>query len=669
MKFSLMKLISVILLITSLTTHAAPENQKWLWATSKTQLKARHLAMTVTPSLNHGTEPLTQFRCDITSDFSYPGASVTLRVRDMKGQAVSEGILPLNISAGANTCTITLDTSALPLGSYDAAFSIAHTSLLSEPTHTFILRNVSVADLEKRLLAYAVRAQSLASSLEALESESKAYPYLRLKTNLVADVLESARGNAERKAWESLEEELRYVAQGLDSIHAAMVFGNAASDSSTANAPLPLSGLLIQDGAFIAGTHPVFLFGGILPSPNADDLARLRRYQLNAATIALRPDANPAAAHSTDALRTALTPFFEAAETHNVGIAIQLAPEALIANAMAAAAAPALSMDGRIDIAQASVKERWEAYLAEIAPVLRGQSMLMGVSLAENPHFHRTGEAVKAGFLDFLRANYTARLALNRAWRSHLATLEDITLWGEGAYEAYQSHRPFQFDWQTYHQGLGNDYFRWSRDLARTLLPSTPLMATLPDTPFQPGEAGFGVDREKLAAIMQISACSGVNLSDDPIYAMGHPRQPAHYTLLRSFAPDKPVLNLNSTWELPEGATATETFRFIHSTMWEGVMAGLSGATIPMDSLVFQRPEALEAFATAALDINRLAPIVHAFQSAPADVGILFSQSSRVFDNGEPHLSSAVNAYEGASFGGYNVRFVTESQCIAGILD
>jgi hypothetical protein len=66
--------------------------------------------------------------------------------------------------------------------------------------------------------------------------------------------------------------------------------------------------------------------------------------------------------------------------------------------------------------------------------------------------------------------------------------------------------------------------------------------------------------------------------------------------------------------------------------------------------------------------VNRLAPIVHALQQAPASVAVLWSDASKIFDDGEPYLESALYAYEGCSFSGYNVRWISEAQCADGEL-
>jgi len=92
-------------------------------------------------------------------------------------------------------------------------------------------------------------------------------------------------------------------------------------------------------------------------------------------------------------------------------------------------------------------------------------------------------------------------------------------------------------------------------------------------------------------------------------------------------------------------------------------MCGVNGISLAEDTTIFDRPETTEAFAAACLNINRLAPIVAAFQRAPADILVLFSEASKIFDDGKPHLKSARYAYEGCSFSGYNVRFITDQQC------
>ena len=677
MRLSLPSMIGVFLAILASASPCAmaqtaetapPDAQRtWLWVSAATPEPARHLSIVVSPEPAGITPELAAFRCDIRSDFGYRGARIHLSVLDGEHQVVSEGTLPLDIASGANTCRISLDTGVLPVGVYIARFTIEHVLVLSEPTHALTLRKVNADKLLEELETQSSAIGELAQSLDQMEQAGAPNPYLRLKANIVADTLVRARKNAGDGAWESLDQLLRYGHDRIESIRAGVVFGATRPEHSPAVAAPSLNNVTIHDGAFSVDGAPVYLFGGVLPDLDAEKLALLRRYQFNTATITLTSDGDrsPAATWNEKAAR--IRQFFDAAVDDNVGVAIQLAPDLLPAGLLASH--PDLRMDGYIDIARPEVMADFEQVIAQLGPVLKGQPMLLGVSLANDPRFHFDGEQVKAGFLEFIRANYPDRLTLNRAWRSHLADLENITPWSANPYDTYQEHRPYQFDWQTYHQSLGNAYFDWSRRLVQTQLPGKPVMATLSNSVFSKGETRYGVNREQLAGLLQVSGCSGALSAEDRVYAMGYPAQSAYYCLLKSFQPDQPVFNLKCELEFAAGMEADEVYRYVHSAIWEGVMSGMSAATAPMDSLLFDRPEAIEAFATAALDVNRLAGIVHAFQMAPADVGILFSYASKVFDDGDPHLESASNAYEGVSFGGYNVRFISEAQCLTGALD
>lgn len=671
MKISLFTLalgLSLATLLAATPVHAQEgAAQTWVWATADAPIQGRYLSLVAARTEDGGSGEIIHFDCGIRSELGYNNTRVVFEVLDEGGNVVGGGEQGLNILAGANACSITFDATSLALGTYTARIRLVHPQLIEEPSQSFVLRKVNGEKLLDLLSASRAQLDVLDKALSAADESDGSLPYLRLKASVAADVLKKAEENGRASEWESLEARLRFVTTRLDAIRGGIVFGAAAAERLPKAVNPALNGLTIEQGAFSAGGHPVFLFGGALPSLDSESLAMLRRYQLNAASVVLGREEKPAATQEPAAQAARLRQVFDAAVAQNVSIMVQLAPDQLSPDFLAAH--PDVKHDDFVDIGRAEVRADWENYLAQVAPVLKGQPMLAGISLASDPHFHFSGTEVRDGFLEFIRANYPDRLTLNRSWRAHLAKLEDIVPWSTDKYDSYQAHRPYQFDWQTYHQSLGNAYFDWARRLVEVQVPGVPLAATMTDAVFTKGETRHGVNRERLAGLLQIAACSASVSAEDPIYAMGYPNPSAYYTLLKSFQPGQPVFNMNNVLAMGTGQSGEQTYRFVHSAMWESVMSGLNGATVPTDSLLFQQPEALEAFATAALDINRLAPIVRAFQTAPTDVGILFSYASKVFDDGEPHLESAINAYEGAAFGGYNVRYITEEQCANGALD
>src|SRR5690606_25343306 len=131
---------------------------------------------------------------------------------------------------------------------------------------------------------------------------------------------------------------------------------------------------------------------------------------------------------------------------------------------------------------------------------------------------------------------------------------------------------------------------RWSRELVASALPGMPLMATMPDSVFAAGETRYGVNRERLSDLMDYSGCSARSVRANEVYALDYPRTSAYYTLLKSFQAEQPVFNLRLELDAGANTSGDLAYRYVHSALWEGAMSGLSGATVPMDSLAFQEP-------------------------------------------------------------------------------
>jgi len=61
--------------------------------------------------------------------------------------------------------------------------------------------------------------------------------------------------------------------------------------------------------------------------------------------------------------------------------------------------------------------------------------------------------------------------------------------------------------------------------------------------------------------------------------------------------------------------------------------------------------------------VNRLASIVTALQQAPAPVRILWSPSSKMYNQGDPFVDSAMRAFEGCANFGQRTLFISEREC------
>ncbi len=396
---------------------------------------------------------------------------------------------------------------------------------------------------------------------------------------------------------------------------------------------------------------------------SADAIRNIAYDGLNLAVVAMGPDTVLSGPLETADLRARFGPIFAASQESNVVVTVRLAPQNL--GEWAREQWPDITDKGFVDVANPGARAMFERHLDALLPYLAEQRMIRNLCISDEPQFKFDGEEVRQAFIAYARQKYPERQELNQGWRAHLADFDEITIWDDEAPEySYQNRRAYQYDWQSFHRGLIDAYFTAMDAKVRELAPGLPLEVMLPDNVFDEGETRQGVDRESLAQVMDISGCSATTDPNDSYYALSYPRQSAFYTLMRSFQPEKPVLNLRDHIRLDETLSPEYRYAYVQTAMWEAVMCGANGTSLAEDTNIFDRPETAEAFAAACLNINRLAPIVAAFQRAPADILVLFSEASKIFDDGKPHLKSARYAYEGCSFSGYNVRFITDKQCV-----
>ncbi len=115
----------------------------------------------------------------------------------------------------------------------------------------------------------------------------------------------------------------------------------------------------------------------------------------------------------------------------------------------------------------------------------------------------------------------------------------------------------------------------------------------------------------------------------------------------------------------------------VAADMWQGAIHGRGGSTIwvwertydsssDFSDSILHRPDSLLEASHAMLDVNIFANELTALQNKARTIGILYSETSRVYSL--RNSNSLVNAYEGASYLGERIEFVTEKQAASGKL-
>lgn len=607
-----------------------------------------------------------EFLCEIRTERVMREAQVVGVVRNEKGETLEDKSIELSVQPGVNKCQFVWDTQALPLGIYWARFTLLRRGASEGPWCEVVFTKMAELPLAEKIEKASTDASGMLQFVQETMKNDPA-PYARMRLALARDFAARARDSFARNEWQRAEYYANYALDTTESVRVRLALAKELPELFGETPQVNLSGLEIRDGGFYAGGRPVFLLGGRGGEELLRDLPRLGEMKLGLAAFDLGEPGM-----SVGSVTSAL----DLARDANVSTTVLLSPFKV--SDEAAQAHPEIRVAGGgnsdVDLANSAAREFIEDYLRTSVAALQGRPMVNGVAIAQNPGFRFDGPAVRAGFLGHVREIYPSVEEVNRVWKARFRNIDELELiWEPGRYD-YKSRVGYQYDWQTYNQWLGTDYIRWMEDIVSSAAPGVPTFVQVPDNVLEPGEAELGVDREALAHMLDINGCAVADSPSSGVYAINYPNASFNYTLLRSFAPDKPVYNVGHALLPSEQPFDRNLQSYVYAALVDGAMSGLNASALTtwahapakdgLDGTLLDRPECLEAYATANLDLNRLAEIVTAFQQAPADVAILWSMPSKMYESGDPYLESVRRAFEGCSFAGRKIRFITEEQIV-----
>jgi hypothetical protein len=661
--------IALLLILTSLGMVGAGAQASWpamdeIWTAPASRGEREGLAVSIQAPPATSSAAEVTLDCAIESDQEYQGAHVAFQLVDATGGNLQAGSLNLDLHGGTNSCRFKLGGDSLALGSYRVEVAVDFTNEYAPIQSEMMMRRVSTEVFRNRLTAVNDRLTRLAQALEELDGSHPNRPYFKARMAIAATTADKAEAEGAAGMWKRLDAHLDYLESVARRLGASRAFAVQPGERLGADSTPKTSDVLLEQGGLFSGGRPLFLSGAVLENLDPAALDVLADYGLNFAVV--NAPAESLLGVEVEATRQALLALCAAADARGIELVVQFLPNRIEMNAVERW--PALADAPRQDITHPVVREALDETLSLLASQLSGLPRVLGLSLLERPRYRFDGEVIREAFIDRIRENNPDLQELSRRWHAHLKTYDEITIWGDYPAHSYQNRQVYQYDWQSFHQELMVRSLSEIRAVAREAAPELALFTTLADTPFELGETRMGLPRESLSVLMDAAACTGSTLMTDPVYALSFPRSIANYVVQRGIAPDKAVLNLAARFNLVPDAPVEEAAAYVRTVLFEAAMAGMNGLAVDTSGMLFEHPRALEAFATTHLDLNRVAPVVHAFQQAPPEVVVLFSNASKMMDDGDPHLPSALRALEGASFLGYQVRFITEAQVTAGAL-
>lgn len=602
------------------------------------------------------------FVVELASGIPYQSTVITIDILNSNNESVHQSVLELDLHRGNNEISFEWNPSSISFGRYTLRLTINYSDYLPVSQTMLPFRKVSTLEWKQEI-------ENAKNILETVEAPLQAFPdtgygtTLKTQYRISKSAVTDAGEAMEKQQWHKVDHLVNYLTKTCKSIHAGLVFQNKEEAGMEEITAPSLKKLEIRDGAFFSDGNPVFLFGTELDADESSlsQLDELRQYGLNFAVKTVPVNQEP------EQMRKTLEDFTEDVASEPLAVAVQVNQEIISGTIMDQW--PNLLEPGFVNLAHEGFRELFAERLNTIASALSKKPGVVGLSLAQSPQFRFDGEDVRQQFVAYIQDRYPDRIELNRLWRSHLADYDEITVWGEHPDHSYQNRRAFQYEWQNFQRGLITSLLSTLDQELCQAAPDLPLMLTLPNSAFLPAETRTGVNREEAAWLMDMNGCNVVSGPCEALYSMNYPTPQAYYTLMHSYTPDKPIVTMKGDIALNDQVPVEMYYALVQSAIWEAVMCGMNAMALPPESAVYEYPESLEAYVTTANDVNRLADIVVAFQQAPAEIGILFSEASKIMDDGVPHLESAKYAFEGASFAGYSLRFVTESQIAHGALE
>ncbi len=635
-----------------------------LWVAPGASRSVPEAEITVEAEDAYSTESPIVFTGEVTARTIYETGQVRFELLDDSGQTLEEGLLWLELRRGRSPFRFRWDARDLPEGVYTARL-------------TYLLYPGGLGGW-KELTVYRYSAEGLAAAakeaaadvdalVERLREREDSAPYARMRAALAQDAVQRAAQRIEAGDIAHAAYLVDYARRTVRSTRSLLVFARNTPEYFESPPSVTDAPVRSRNGGFYAGDRPVFLAGVSGGSDLAGDLPLLARYGLNYAILSLKPDEGSPGDRAT-AIQTL------ADKGHDAGMQVSLRLPPFDDSAQ-----PALASWEEEDSGEGVGAFEFEAVRAHLAEwsflgALADKRAIHSIVIDAIPPHAPVSERLRQGFLEYVKSTYEDRHEMNWIWQTRYAGFDEVDI-------DWDSHRTvYQYDLQGYYQQQVYDVLARLEPEARRLLDGAPLQLRLPADAFEEGEARSGIDRESLSALFDAIAVEWANSPRDPYYAMAFPRSAAVYTLLRSFAPRQPLVNVAHQFVEPEAPLRNLSIRdYVHTALWEAAMHGVSGSAAavwkPEDPATFtgyslrDRPDAMEGYATAALDINRLAPLVRAFQQDSPEVGILWSMPSKIYGDGDPYLASALEAFEGIAFSGYNARFVSEQQCVLGALD
>lgn len=441
-----------------------------------------------------------------------------------------------------------------------------------------------------------------------------------------------------------------------------------------------LKNLSIKNGAFYSGRAPVMLCGLVGWNDVIEDIPLLPALGYNLAAIEIGPSATVLGPEETDLsaefIKQRVSRALKLARENNVAIMLLVSPHYF--PEWAFQAYPEVKSCGhgflKYCIENPKARKILERHLRFLIAEIKDEPALHSYCLANEPQFVERCQFSRKKFQIWLENYYHSIHRLNRSWGRDFAEFQQIEIPADN-----ETNPAIRYDWYTFHGNQVTEFFSWMKEIIRAADPHRPVHIKFMMDVFAPDEGRYGIDREALGKLCEISGCDASTSYPDHSgrFAAEFWRVTMFYDLLRSFEPGKPIFNSEYHIIRDNDLRVDYPANYIRTSLWEATLHGQGAYAFwvwgkkeshpDLVGNILHRPAANESAGRTSLDLQRLVPHFVTLSQAKSPVALLFSRTSKLL-SGAHYADELQKAYLGLLFQGLPVRFITERQILEGNL-
>lgn len=323
------------------------------------------------------------------------------------------------------------------------------------------------------------------------------------------------------------------------------------------------------------------------------------------------------------------------------------------------------------------IKEVMKEYIDALIPMVKDSPALMSICLSNEPMFnlmYSEESFAKPMWRTWLKEKYSTISNLNKKHGTYYSSFSYVPM-----VTSISQTQAF-YDWKEFNEEMFADWHAGMADQIRSIAPDLKVHAKMVfylsryDSSYEYKFMLTGTDANMFSDFSDLHGNDAhAYLESGHMYQMQSKLE--WYDYLKTIE-DKPIINSEDhiIMDMSKDYTDKQAMH-VAADLWQGALHGRSASTswvyartydtnsLLMDSLL-HRPDVMSEIGKTNLKINKVADEVAALRDVDAEVGVLFSPASRVYNRN--YMNCLYKAYESLLYSGYKTSILDDKAMAAG---